>query len=80
MDVIQRKLGEFNYVIVGCGIYFNWNKNENILVVYLCYQMLVDYLNLSRNMVELDLYYFFEYGVFICGSQVQLDVLKFNYL
>ena len=80
MDVIQRKLGEFNHAIVGCGIHPNWNKNENTPVAYPRYQMLVDYLNLSRNMAESDLHHFPEYGAFICGSQVQLDVSKSNYL
>jgi len=80
MDVIQRKLGESNHAIVGCGIHPNWNKNENTPVAYPRYQMLVDYLNLSRNMAESDLHHFPEYGAFICGSQVQLDVSKSNYL
>ena len=80
MDVIQRKLGESNHAIVGCGIHPNWNKNENTPVAYPRYQMLVYYLNLSRNMAESDLHHFPEYGAFICGSQVQLDVSKSNYL
>ena len=80
MDVIQKKLAESNHAIVGCGIHPNWNKNENTPVAYPRYQMLVDYLNLSRNMAESDLHHFPEYGAFICGSQVQLDVSKSNYL
>ena len=80
MDVIQKKLAESNHAIVGCGIHPNWEKNENSPVAYPRYQMLMDYLNLSRNVTESDLHQFPEYGAFICGSQVQLDVSKSNYL
>ena len=80
MATIQNKLGEANHAIVGCGIHPNWDKNENSPVAYPRYQMLMDYLNLSRNVTESDLHHFPEYGAFICGSQVQLDVSKSNYL
>ena len=80
IDVIQRKLGEDHHAIVGCGIHPNWDKNENCPVAYPRYQMLMDYLNLSRNVTKSDLHHFPEYGAFICGSQVQLDVSKSNYL
>ena len=80
MATIQNKLGEANHAIVGCGIHPNWDKNENSPVAYPRYQMLMDYLNLSRNVTKSDLHQFPEYGAFICGSQVQLDVSKSNYL
>ena len=80
MATIQNKLGEANHAIVGCGIHPNWDKNENSPVAYPRYQMLMDYLNLSRNVTESDLHHFPEYGAFICGSQVQMDVSKSNYL
>ena len=80
MATIQNKLGEANHAIVGCGIHPNWDKNENSPVAYPRYQMLMDYLNLSRNVTESDLHHFPEYGAFICGSQVQLDVSKSKYL
>ena len=80
MATIQTKLGEANHAIVGCGIHPNWDKNENCPVAYPRYQMLMDYLNLSRNVTKSDLHHFPEYGAFICGSQVQLDVSKSNYL
>ena len=80
MDLIQKKLGETNHAIVGSGIHPYWEKNENQPVVYTRYQMLMDYLNLSRNVTKSDLHHFPEYGAFICGSQVQLDVSKSNYL
>ena len=80
MDVIQKKLAESNYAIVGCGIHPNWDKNENSPVVYPRYRMLMDYLKLSRTVLEKDLHDYPQYGAFICGSQVQLDVSKSNYL
>lgn len=80
MDVIQRKLGESNHTIVGCGIHPNWDKNENYPVTYPRYQMLMNYLKLSRTVLGTDLHDYPEYGAFICGSQVQLDVSKSNYL
>ena len=80
MAAIQTKLVESNHAIVGCGIHPNWDKNENCPVAYPRYQMLMDYLNLSRNVTKSDLHHFPEYGAFICGSQVQLDISKSNYL
>lgn len=80
MATIQNKLGEANHAIVGCGIHPNWDKNENCPVAYPRYQMLMDYLNLSRNKTSIGLHHFPEYGAFICGSQVQLDVSRSNYL
>ena len=80
MATIQNKLGEANHAIVGCGIHPDWDKNENSPVAYSRYRMLMDYLNLSRNVTESDLHQFPDYGAFICGSQVQLDVSKFNFL
>ena len=80
MATIQNKLGEANHAIVGCGIHPNWDKNENCSVAYPRYQMLMAYLNLSRSKTSRGLHDFPEYGAFICGSQVQLDVSKSNYL
>ncbi|KEQ33668.1 hypothetical protein SK137_1699 [Streptococcus mitis] len=80
MKAIQTKLAESNHAIVGCGIHPNWDKNENCPVAFPRYRMLMDYLNLSRNVTKSDLHHFPEYGAFICGSQVQLDVSKSNYL
>lgn len=80
MILIQKKLGEANHAIVGCGIHPNWDKNENCPVAYARYQMLMNYLKLSRTFLGADLHDYPEYGAFICGSQVQLDVSKSNYL
>ena len=80
MEAIQKKLAESNHAIVGCGIHPNWDKNDNCPVASPRYQMLMDYLNLSCNVTKSDLHHFPEYGAFICGSQVQLDVSKSSYL
>ena len=80
MDLIQKKLGEANYAIIGYGIHPYWEKNENQPVAYARYQMLMNYLKLSRTVLGPDLHDYPEYGAFICGSQVQLDVSKSNYL
>ena len=80
MATIQNKLGEANHAIVGCGIHPNWDKNDNQPVAYARYQMLMNYLKLSRTVLGTDLHDYPEYGAFICGSQVQLDVSKSNYL
>ena len=80
MDTIQKKLGESNHAIVGSGIHPYWEKNENQPVAYARYQMLMAYLNLSRSKTNVDLHDYPQYGAFICGSQVQLDVSKSNYL
>lgn len=80
LKAIEKKLAESNHAIVGCGIHPNWDKNENSPVSYPRYRMLMDYLNLSSNVTKSDMHQFPEYGAFICGSQVQLDISKFNYL
>ena len=80
MGLIQKKLGETNHAIVGSGIHPYWEKNENQPVAYPRYQMLMNYLKLSRTVPRTDLHDYPQYGAFICGSQVQLDVSKSNYL
>ena len=80
MDLIQKKLSKANYAIIGSGIHPYWDKNDNQPVSYARYQMLMNYLKLSRTVLGTDLHDYPEYGAFICGSQVQLDVSKSNYL
>ena len=80
IDLIQKKLGEANHAIIGSGIHPYWEKNENQPVAYARYQMLMAYLNLSRSKTNIGLHDYPQYGAFICGSQVQLDVSKSNYL
>ena len=80
MKVIQEKLGEKNHAIQGWGIHPNWNSNDNRPVAYPRYQMLMDYLSMGSHQESAHLHDFPQYGAFICGSQVQLDVSTANYL
>ena len=80
MKVIQEKLGEKEHAIQGWGIHPNWNQNDNRPVAYPRYQMLMDYLHMGSHQESAHLHDFPQYGAFICGSQVQLDVSTANYL
>lgn len=80
MKVIQRKLGEKYHAIQGWGIHPNWDINDNRPVAYPRYQMLMDYLSMGSHQESAHLHDFPQYGAFICGSQVQLDVSTANYL
>ena len=80
MKVIQEKLGEKDHAIQGWGIHPNWNQNDNRPVAYPRYQMLMDYLSMGTHQESAHLHDFPQYGAFICGSQVQLDVSTDNYL
>ena len=80
MKVIQEKLGEKDHAIQGWGIHPSWDQNDNRPVAYPRYQMLMDYLHMGSRQERANLHDFPQYGAFICGSQVQLDVSKSNYL
>ena len=80
MKVIQEKLGEKAHAIQGWGIHPHWDQNDNRPVAYPRYQMLMDYLHMGSHQERADLHDFPEYGAFICGSQVQLDISESNYL
>ena len=80
MKVIQEKLSEKDHAIQGWGIHPNWDQNDNRPVAYPRYQMLMDYLNMGSCQERVNLHDFPQYGAFICGSQVQLDVSTANYL
>ena len=80
MDLIQKKLGETKHAIAGSGIHPYWEKNDNQPVASARYQMLMNYLKLSRTVPRTDLHDYPRYGAFICGSQVQLDVSRSNFL
>ena len=80
MEVIQEKLGEKDHAIQGWGIHPNWDSNDNRPVAYPRYQMLMDYLSMGIHQESTHLHDFPQYGAFICGSQVQLDVSTANYL
>ena len=80
MEVIQEKLREKDHAIQDWGIHPNWDINDNRPVAYPRYQMLMDYLSMGSHQESAHLHDFPQYGAFICGSQVQLDVSKSNYL
>ena len=80
MKVIQEKLGQKEHAIQGWGIHPNWDINDNRPVAYPRYQMLMDYLHMGSSQESAHLHDFPQYGAFICGSQVQLDVSTANYL
>lgn len=80
MKVIQEKLGEKEHAIQGWGIHPNWDSNDNRPVAYPRYQMLMAYLQMGNCQERVNLHDFPQYGAFICGSQVQLDVSTANYL
>ena len=79
MKVIQKKLEEKNHAIQGWGIHPNWDINDNRPVAYPRYQMLMDYLRMGSHQESAHLHDFPQYGAFICGSQVQMDVSTANY-
>ena len=58
----------------------NWAKNDNRPVKSPRYEMLMDFLELSKAKKDPFFHDYPEYGSFICGSQVQLDVSKTSYL
>ena len=80
MKVIQEKLGEKDHAIQGWGIHPSWDQNDNRPVAYPRYQMLMAYLHMGSRQEGAELHDFPQYGAFICGSQVQLDVSTANYL
>ncbi|QLB50967.1 glutamate-cysteine ligase family protein [Streptococcus sanguinis] len=78
LNIIQPILREEHHEIQGEGIHPFWSENDNSPVKYPRYEMLMQYLAMGKNMKGLHNYP--EYGAFICGSQVQLDVSRENYL
>ena len=80
MIVIQEFLRQHGHEIQGQGIHPHWDKNSNTPVQSPRYKMLMDYLALVEHVDEQRLHRYADYGAYICGSQVQLDVFKENYL
>ncbi len=78
LSIIQAILRKENHEIQGKGIHPFWAENDNSPVKYPRYEMLMQYLAMGKNMDGLHNYP--EYGAFISGSQVQLDVSRENYL
>lgn len=80
LSMIQEILAISNHEIQGWGVHPNWARNDNSPVKSPRYEMLMAYLALAQNHEAPGLHHFYDYGSFICGSQVQLDVSQDNYL
>lgn len=80
LSMIQPYLRTHNHELQGWGVNPNWAKNDNSPVKSPRYEMLMDFLELSKAKNNSFFHNYPEYGSFICGSQVQLDVSKISYL
>lgn len=80
LALIQPWLRERQHEIQGNGIHPSWNKNDNRPVKTERYEMLISFLELGLTQGRPGFHTFADYGGFICGSQVQLDVTADNYL
>ena len=80
LGIIQPYLQNHNHELQGWGVNPNWAKNDNRPVKSPRYEMLMDFLELSKAKNNPFFHDYPEYGSFICGSQVQLDVSKTSYL
>ena len=80
LGIIQPYLQNHNHELQGWGVNPNWAKNDNRPVKSPRYEMLMDFLELSKAKKDPFFHDYPEYVTFICGSQVQLDVSKSNYL
>ena len=80
LGMIQPYLQNDNHELQGWGVNPNWVKNDNRSVKSPRYEMLMDFLELSKAKNDSFFHDYPEYGSFICGSQVQLDVSKTSYL
>ena len=80
LNLIQPFLRERKHQIEGRGIHPYWKENDNSPVKIDRYKMLVQFLKLAENENQEKYHRYPDYGTFICGNQVQLDVSKSNYL
>ena len=80
LSMIQPYLRNHNHELQGWGVNPNWAKNDNSPVKSPRYEMLMDFLELYKAKNNPFFHNYPEYGSFICGSQVQLDVSKISYL
>ena len=80
LSIIQPYLQNHNHELQGWGVNPNWAKNDNRPVKSPRYEMLMDFLELSKAKNDPFFHDYPEYASFICGSQVQLDVSKTSYL
>ena len=80
LGIIQPFLREREHQIEGKGIHPYWRINDNQPVKIDRYKMLIQFLQLSGQDPNHRFHHYPDYGTFICGNQVQLDVSRTNYL
>ncbi len=80
LSIIQPYLQNHSHELQGWGVNPNWAKNDNRPVKSPRYEMLMNFLELSKAKNDPFFHDYPEYASFICGSQVQLDVSKTSYL
>ncbi|CEN27476.1 MULTISPECIES: glutamate-cysteine ligase family protein [Pseudolactococcus] len=77
MAVIQPFLRRHHHLLTGMGVNPFWDKNDNRPVASQRYEMLMAYLKLGDSgETQTDKHY--QFGAFIQGSQIQLDVTAEN--
>lgn len=80
LDIIQQILRKDYHELQGHGLHPFWKENDNQPVKYPRYQMLMQYLALSEKIGGDFFHRHPDYGSYICGSQVQLDVSRANFI
>ena len=80
LSIIQPFLREKQHQIEGRGLHPCWRINDNQPVKIDRYKMLIQFLQLAEKNTNRQFHNYPDYGTFICGNQVQLDVSRNNYL
>lgn len=75
LTLIQTFLGKRGHALQGYGVNPNWSINDHQPVKLPRYQMLMAYLQLGQQHPD-SCHSYPDYGAFICGNQVQLDVTR----
>lgn len=80
LEIIQKILHKDHHELQGFGLHPFWKENDNRPVKYTRYEMLMQYLALSQKIGGDRFHNYPDYGGYICGSQVQLDVSRANFI
>lgn len=78
LELIQSYLRKHHHELQGWGVHPHWKINDNRPVALPRYQMLLAYLALSQKEQAGAFHDYPDYGAFICGNQVQLDISEKN--
>src|SRR5574337_1143261 len=77
MTIIQPFLSSHHHLLTGMGVNTFWDKNDNRPVASQRYEMLMEYLKMGDSgETQTDKHY--QFGAFVQGSQIQLDVSAEN--